>query len=754
MKDEEELFTEEDEENVNDNILVTIYEENRKLIWILIAVILLILLMVIFGKTSSNSNNSNNNSNSNDSNSTITMSSKVETISVHTTKQLSAKVSNDSNPTIIWTSSNNNVATIDSTGSVYGLSEGKTTITATYKDSNGKVYTTTCEVTVVEGTVGIELKSIKFKDGSIIMSPNSTYDLTYEKDPYNAMVKENIFSSTNEQVAKVDRLTGKVTAVAIGTSTIRVSVNNVYTASINVYVMDKNISPGIYKLPTSITFREDVYNIEVGDTKKLSYTYTPAGADSSFMEFTSNNSKVATIDENGYVKGISAGDANITITSGGAQATTKVHVTNKVIEVSSINVSDNNVKLEAGKTHQIVVTYSPKDATNKELVYESNNPSVVTVNSSGLVTGISAGSTYVKVSSKTNSRASVNVFFKVTGSSSPSPTPTPTPTPTPSGDGVATVKITSNNDSVENSYANALNNPKNSYPTLTIKANGNSSYIKYCTYAYGSGSTCTPNIVYTGPFELRRTGLTVIKAQAVYNGKEGDVLTRYVNIKFSSGTTNTNSCYCNANGKCTYGTKTNTYTVDVGIPESLCRAYISRNYEGCFVYGGQYVWGSHLGKTSSYVYISSITSKGACSSGSYPIDPGTPAEPTPTTPTFNVRWNKSYGYNVGIDRARILQYDVESESRITRVYFCESSSTSKCTININSATRRTKHFDLRVLSSSVYDTGSNYNKTYYFDDINGTNFRFFIATQKEHSVTVLATDANNRVSSSFSTTAQ
>ena len=138
----------------------------------------------------------------------------------------------------------------------------------------------------------------------------------------------------------------------------------------------------------------------------------------------------------------------------------------------------------------------------------------------------------------------------------------------------------------------------------------------------------------------------------------------------------------------------------------------------------------------------------------YNANGGTLGANTVTSCTHCGGNHKSYGYNVGIDRARILQYDVESESRITRVYFCESSSTSKCTININSATRRTKHFDLRVLSSSVYDTGSNYNRKYYLDDLSGTSFRFFIYTVKGHSITVLATDSSNRVSNSYSTTAQ
>ena len=144
------------------------------------------------------------------------------------------------------------------------------------------------------------------------MNPNSTYNLVYEKTPYNGMVTSTTYSSTNESVVKVSE-DGELTAVNIGTSTIRVTVNTGLSASINVYVIDKQVTPNIYVIPTSLAFTDESYEIEVGDNKKLSYTAVPNSATSNYIEFTSNNSNVATVDNSGFVKGISAGDAVITI---------------------------------------------------------------------------------------------------------------------------------------------------------------------------------------------------------------------------------------------------------------------------------------------------------------------------------------------------------------------------------------------------------------------------------------------------------
>ena len=163
MEDEEE-FEEDNEESTN--MFATIYQENKKLIWILIAVIVLILLMVIFGKSTSSNNNNNNSNKDSGSETTITMSSQTETISINDYTKLTVTINDNKNPNIIWTSTDSSVATVDKEGNVRAIKAGTATIVATYQDSKNKTYTAKCVINVVEGNVGVELKSVKFKDGS------------------------------------------------------------------------------------------------------------------------------------------------------------------------------------------------------------------------------------------------------------------------------------------------------------------------------------------------------------------------------------------------------------------------------------------------------------------------------------------------------------------------------------------------------------------------------------------------------------
>jgi len=732
MNDDEDYLDDYDEDDSSSsNGLMTFYQENKKLVWVLGGVILLIILMLIFGGSSSTS----------PVDTEVTISSTTESIGVSKSVQLELKVNNNSKPNVSWSSSNPSVATVDH-GLVRGVARGKATITATYTDRNNKAYSQTCDVTVFEGQAGVNLVSVNFKDGTVMMSPNSKYTLNYQKSPSNAMVSSVKYSSTNENVVRVEKETGELNAISIGSSTIRVELNESMTATITVNVIDKQVSPGIYLLPSSLMIKNNEFNLVEGEKKKAEYTYLPTNATLRFIEWSSNNTSVVTVDEYGNLTAVGAGEAKVTLSCGGVLSTTTVRVKAKDIPVKSITATDTVVNLNVGDTHQILAVVSPANATNQELKYSSSNTSVISVDTNGYVSALNSGSATVKVSSVSNPNVSTSINFYVKNSSTPSD---PSGGGSPSGGGdtsVATVKITSNNNAIQTSYDNAVTNERTSYPTLTIKATGNYDTIKYCYYTYGTKSSCTPNIVYSGPFTFSQNGLTVFMAQASYQGRDGAILTRYVNIKVSNPTppVQTTACYCNGSGQCRWATSGGGYTTYTQYGLNECNAYVNRGNQGCFTHNGSLVWGSYMGK-SGYTYISHISSSNSCGSGS-----GTP---TPSS-GFTVDWGRWYGYYPAWTSVRGIGYKVRSSNSISRVYFCESNTSSACTINTSSATRITKHFDLKVGSGNTYNVGGNYNKTFYFDDLSGTKFDFYIMSSNGHYLKVLAVDSNGNQSNSDS----
>ena len=137
--------------------------------------------------------------------------------------------SNASNKTIIWTSSNSNVARVDANGNVIAVNAGTATITA--KSNNGK--TTTCKVTVIN-PASVAVSSVGLKSSTTIVK-GKTEKLTATVSPSNASNKAVTWTSSNSNVARVDA-NGNVTAVNAGTATITAKSNNGKIATCKVTV--------------------------------------------------------------------------------------------------------------------------------------------------------------------------------------------------------------------------------------------------------------------------------------------------------------------------------------------------------------------------------------------------------------------------------------------------------------------------------------------------------------------------------------
>jgi len=126
----------------------------------------------------------------------------------------------------------------------------------------------------------------------------------------------------------------------------------------------------------------------------LSATVAPANATNKTVTWSSNNTDVATVDNTGLVTGISAGSVIVTATTADGNHTVACTITvqTQAISVSGINLSKTAVSIILNDTEELSATISPSNATNKTVTWSSSNPAVATVNSSGLVKGVSVGS--------------------------------------------------------------------------------------------------------------------------------------------------------------------------------------------------------------------------------------------------------------------------------------------------------------------------------------------------------------------------
>ena len=118
----------------------------------------------------------------------------------------------------------------------------------------------------------------------------------------------------------------------------------------------------------------------------------PANATNKAVTWSSDNISVATVDANGLVTAVAEGSATITVTTedGNKTATCEVTVTTATVPVTGVTLDPTSLTLNVNQTATLTATITPNDATNQNVTWTSDNPSVATV-SGGVVTAVAPG---------------------------------------------------------------------------------------------------------------------------------------------------------------------------------------------------------------------------------------------------------------------------------------------------------------------------------------------------------------------------
>ncbi len=147
------------------------------------------------------------------------------------------------------------------------------------------------------------------------------------------------------------------------------------------------------KPATGITI--EPLSVKIGETKAIKYSLQPAGATSK-VYFASQDTNVATVDDQGKVKGVAAGEVNILITTDvpTANGPCKVTVEAGKIELTGITIKPLSVKV--GETQKIEYTLQPDGAT-ATVTFKSLDETIATVDDKGNVKGIKEGTVKIDV---------------------------------------------------------------------------------------------------------------------------------------------------------------------------------------------------------------------------------------------------------------------------------------------------------------------------------------------------------------------
>ncbi len=289
----------------------------------------------------------------------VKLNKKSTSINVGKTEKIVATVSpsDASDKGVTWTSSNTSIATVSSSGTVTGKSNGTATITVKTKDG---AKTATVSVKVVTPTVSVT--GVSVSKTSTTLTIGKTEQITATVKPSTATNKSVVWSTSNDSIASVDQ-TGLITAKGEGTAKVTVKTNDgAKTATVTVKVNPIAVS--------GVTLNKKSFSLEKGETQKLTATVTPSNATYKSVIWSSSNTNVATVSSSGVVTAKGVGTATITVTtnSGSKKATATVTVIKEEpVEVPPVVEEEDDVMQEEElKPTQPVTPSKPSEGKTPE----------------------------------------------------------------------------------------------------------------------------------------------------------------------------------------------------------------------------------------------------------------------------------------------------------------------------------------------------------------------------------------------------
>ncbi len=290
--------------------------------------------------------------------------------------------------TLLWTSSNAAIASVNQSGVVAAKSAGTVTITAVC--AADRTVRNTCSVTVYDPVTAITLNS-----KSVSLGTGDSYTLTATVTPATASDLGTTFTSSDESVVSVTQ--NNNTAVLKAADTLPAGSAKA-TAKITVTANDgsgKNavctVTVGTKVSKLTITAAKEQKTLAVGKTLKLTATTEPKNAANKEIKWSSSNEGVATVDANkGVVTALTPGDVVITAANE-ASGVSATYPVSTYIPISKITLNATTINLHEGISYQLATVITPADATLRN---ESNE---IKQAAGSLTYSIKSGAEYVSL---------------------------------------------------------------------------------------------------------------------------------------------------------------------------------------------------------------------------------------------------------------------------------------------------------------------------------------------------------------------
>ena len=296
---------------------------------------------------------------------------------------------------LTYTSADPDVLEVSDDGTITPKQEGRTEITVTYAELSA-----VCQVEVY-----IPLDDVKLDCHEMELNVEETGQVTAIIEPADATYHEEIvLSSDDPEIADVDE-SGLITAYGPGSTVIRMTCGEFEDfCDVTVYAPLKGVE----------LESEDEMTLNRGETCQFAASVFPENTtDDKTITFSVSDENLASIDENGLLTAIAAGDVTVSAKAGDFEDSCIVHI---IVPLEGIAISTKELKMNFGDSVQLPIAYFPADTT-EDLTTEwtSSDENVASVSEDGTVKALNAGQTVITATcGEFTAECAVTVIIPVT----------------------------------------------------------------------------------------------------------------------------------------------------------------------------------------------------------------------------------------------------------------------------------------------------------------------------------------------------
>lgn len=161
-----------------------------------------------------------------------------------------------------------------------------------------------------------------------------------------------------------------------------------------------NLTSGMNSISIkSISISPTSGRLSLNQTLRLTASVLPTNATNKVVSWVSSNPLIANV-SNGLVTALWPGSVSIMATSTDGtniSASVPITVTGVAIRVNSVSLNTFTRSVRVGETTQISAQITPVNATNQRVSWTSTSPLIASISASGLVTGLTSGTTYILI---------------------------------------------------------------------------------------------------------------------------------------------------------------------------------------------------------------------------------------------------------------------------------------------------------------------------------------------------------------------